>query len=110
MTERIDHADEATQGIMVASLRVSEDFSTQTGEHKADILAEAQVHATLALVEQQRIANVIALAKFAIEQYGTYVPTGANLPALFLPPETDQGNVRLNPDIAAALGIEVDHD
>ena len=59
-----------------------------------------------ALVEQQRIANLIALTKFAIEQYGNYAPTGANLPALFLPPETDQGNVRLHPDIAAALGIK----
>ena len=106
MTERIDHADEAIQGIMVASQRVSEEFRTVTGEHKADILAEAQVHATLALVEQQRIANLIALTKFAFEQYGNYAPTGANLPALFLPPETEQGNVRLNPDIAAALGIK----
>lgn len=31
---------------------------------------------------------------------------GANLPSLFAPPETDQGNMRVPEDIAAALGID----
>lgn len=65
----------------------------------------AQVEATLALAEQQRIANLIALTRYAVEQYENYAPIGANLPALFTPPETVQGNMTLNPEIAQALGI-----
>ena len=103
MPERIDHADEAIQGIMVASLRVSEDFCTQTGEHKADILAEAQVHATLALVEQQRIANVIALANSANPILSEQVATDA---ATALAGRQYGGWFELKPDIAAALGIK----
>ena len=68
-------------------------------------LALAQVHATLALVEQQRIANLAALAKEtfaaheASEALGTF--------AAAKPGE----RIGLRPDIAAALGIEaVDHE
>lgn len=50
MTEHIDHAAEARR-IM------SKPWSV---ESKAAAFAEAEVHATLALVEQQRIANLIA--------------------------------------------------
>lgn len=54
MTERIDHAAEA--------LRVLE--GAWDGRNVAtDAPLVAQVHATLALVEQQRIANIIALGQ-----------------------------------------------
>ncbi|WP_323986248.1 hypothetical protein [Microbacterium plantarum] len=55
MTKRMDHAAEARRALRAAA------------EDPADIegtdpwLLAAQVHATLALVEQQRIANLIAL-------------------------------------------------
>lgn len=49
--EKIDHAAEARR---IAAMTVD----------KAALM-EAQVHATLALVEQQRIANLIALAQFS---------------------------------------------
>lgn len=70
-------------------------------------VGRAQVEATLALAEQQRVANLIALARYAVEQYGNYAPTGANLRALFTPPETEHGNLSLNPEIAQALGVEL---
>ena len=67
MTERIDHAAEAKR---LASLA---DNHYGAVEHRNGAIAvsesvealmiatEAQVHATLALVEQQRIANLIAI-------------------------------------------------
>lgn len=52
MTERIDHVAEAR--------RIVEAFHAPSPEG-AQMIAEAQVHATLALVEQQRIANILTL-------------------------------------------------
>ena len=104
MPKRIDHAGGAMTHIEYAHERRGEAGDMEETRLEAAFIAQAE--AMLALVEQQRIANLIALAEFAHEQYGTYAPTGANLPALFLPPETDQGNMRLHPDIAAALGIK----
>ena len=61
-------------------------------------LALAQVHATLALVEQQRIANQIALSSLTYEIEDAHDAIG-------------QRALRGLPDIAAALGIEAaDHD
>lgn len=56
MSERIDHAKYSKMCMDVASDLRS--FNEAGADHN---LAEAQVHATLALVEQQRIANLIAL-------------------------------------------------
>lgn len=53
MTERIDHAAQAA--------RVLGNFPHDDIADNATALAWAQVHATLALVEQQRIANLISL-------------------------------------------------
>ena len=52
MSDRIDHAAEALRALEGAG--DGRNFAT-------DASAAAQVHATLALVEQQRIANLIAL-------------------------------------------------
>ncbi|MDD7930102.1 hypothetical protein [Microbacterium thalli] len=54
MTERIDRAAEAQRLVTYAK-------GASVPGSGALYLAEAQVHATLALVEQQRIANLIAL-------------------------------------------------
>lgn len=57
-TERTDHAQEALSCI---GLLAEIGYAADHGYRKQEYLAEAQVHATLALVEQQRIANLIAL-------------------------------------------------
>lgn len=64
-------------------------------------LAAAQTHATLALVEQQRIANLIALARVnaGFAQIAYEALTG--------PPSYGEP-IDLAPDIAAALGIEAE--
>lgn len=58
MTDRIDHAVEARTALAAAQMNPAD----------ADVITDpwllaAQVHATLALVEQQRIANLIALSE-----------------------------------------------
>lgn len=53
MTERIDHTAQA--------VRVLDNFPHDDIADNQTALAWAQVHATLALVEQQRIANLLAL-------------------------------------------------
>lgn len=60
MADRIDHAAEARKAIESAYPIALPYDSAEAQYHGA--LMEAQVHATLALVEQQRIANLIAVA------------------------------------------------
>lgn len=75
----------------------------------SDCVHMAQVYATLALVEQQRIANLIALA-----ESGRTTVSGARqaLSAMYDGTSEDgTANMSLRPDIATALGIEVEsHD
>jgi hypothetical protein len=73
-------------------------------------LMKAQVHATLALVEQQRIANLIALGLLQIASglNGSYAPVGDGGSFRALYPQGESSP--LAPDIAAALGIGVDTD
>lgn len=59
MTERTDHAALALR-IIESDRDSSFGWETADAQHLANI-AEAQVHATLALVEQQRIANLFML-------------------------------------------------
>jgi hypothetical protein len=49
-----EHRKEAVRLLALADTDVSENWRFNTGEHKADILAAAQVHATLALVDTMR--------------------------------------------------------
>lgn len=60
-TERIDHAAKARFWIEREANMNAPYVPSETG------FALAQVHATLALVEQQRIANLIELARFRHE-------------------------------------------
>lgn len=55
MSKRIDHAQ------LAATLRNNIRPDEMADEDTGNWLAAAQVHATLALVEQQRIANLIQL-------------------------------------------------
>ena len=91
MSERIDHAAEAREWIDAAA--------GHPGAVSTAILAQAE--ATLALVEQQRIANLIALRKAwtPVEQ-----ACSDDLARFY-----NVGNV-IDEDIAAALGIGDDDE
>ena len=103
MTDRIDHATEARRLISAVPAR---DTYART--------AYAQVHATLALVEQQRIANLIALAGSRNPILREQVAEDAAEALATFHEHADLalgGWHEVRPDIAAALGIEaVDHD
>lgn len=101
MTNRIDHFAEARRLVLATETR---DWN-QESPYVDRRLAAAQVHATLALAEQQRIANLIALA-----ESGRTTTNGARsaLSGLYSGRAEDgSANMAIRPDIAAALGIEV---
>ena len=104
MTDRIDHAALAAQ-----MARDALSTSRSGAQVIAGMLAAtAQIHATLALDDQQRIANLIALAgasdSIRARQQAEEV--------LYQPTPIQAGiDLPLTPDIAAALGIKaVDHE
>ena len=104
-----DHAAEARRLVALAS--------TQHSANDAQAIASAaQVHATLHLAEQQRIANLIALARLgylaeeALAEVGNEVAYGGLLRVTQIPATPSEGpdeQVALRPDVAATLGIEV---
>ena len=94
---RIDHAARANN-----VLRSVASVSMASAEATVSVIA-AQTHATLALVEQQRIANLIAL--FNIENAGLFT-SAANRGLIEHFSEHGDWDYRIRPDIAAALGIE----
>lgn len=111
MPNRIDHAAEA-RGWLDYSANNNPDV-----DHRAIHAALlAQAEATLALVEQQRIANLIALAKLAGRDEDVHEEVAAAaygaLNALIRYQDVPNGHAgpdevaALRPDIAAALGIE----
>jgi hypothetical protein len=85
----IDHAAEAR--------RVLNRFPQENPLSIPDALARAQVHATLALVEQQRIANIIALS---VPQQ----PLGSDKDVSVLIPSFDK-EFNLRDDIKKGLGL-----
>lgn len=90
MTERIDHATEAKE-----LLEAGRDFD----------IRKAQVHATLALAEQQRLANLIALASHSHARWGNYAGEAGGMGVLFSYGETELANMRIRDDIREALGL-----
>ena len=97
MSERIDHAAIARERLHTAAPWLSSAGRSDLGQ-VANILA-AQVSAMLALAEQQRIANLIALGILVEDE----VPETGERGLLYRPPD----DVQSCPDIAAALGIGV---
>ena len=81
-TEQIDHAAEARRNLSVAE---TGDWETTPESLNSNCIAAAQAYATLALVEQQRAANLIALS-------------GAST-------TTDETELAAITEIAAALGL-----
>ena len=112
MTNRIDHAAEAVGLLALAAAGVRD---------RRYLIAAAHIHAPLAVAEQARIANLIALAKLAGRDEDAHEEVAAAaygaLNALISYQDVPNGHsgpdevAVLRPDIAAALGIEaVDHD
>lgn len=60
MSERIDHATEAVRTL-------AQIVGVDERTNQITLALDAQVHATLALVEQQRIANLLTIAQFSHE-------------------------------------------
>ena len=96
MSDRINHAANSRRAIDTVR-----DWQEREGETDATMLAEvgiAQAEATLALVEQARIANLIALVNG-----DTHLSTTAYLQVAV---EAGIYPAEFRPDIAAALGVE----
>lgn len=103
---RIDHARKA-QSALESTRAITNGLPFDTLGFAQMMTAEAQVHATLALVEQQRIANLIALAQQS-PVFGMDAVQDAHraLIQMVKDPEDGEYTHRVRPDIAAALGIE----
>lgn len=95
-TERIDHVEESLNFLGAATIDTYGDDDRK--------VAIAQVHATHALVEQQRIANLIALAGPDMHES---VATAAlqMLTDLHKPEGKGWVTTGLQPNIATALGV-----
>lgn len=88
MTNWLDHAHDARDTLAVLPALPSDD------PRIPNLLAEAQVHATLALVEQQRIANLITVAGWVLDS--TPEDVGS---------EFDKLRMGLAGEVWAALGL-----
>ena len=104
MTDRIDHAAEAQKVLaMPASVWGS----------PSEMLAGAQVNATLAIVEQLRIGNLIALGYGDSEAGTDQARSDARVALVEWHAHEDPemgGWPEIRPDIAAALGIDDKED
>ena len=98
MTDRIDHAAEARKHIDWAHEQQSVEGCWEGSARDYALIAQAQ--ATLALVEQQRLANVIALSRESFAAHEACEALGTFATA------KHGEQIGLRPDIAAALGIE----
>lgn len=88
-------AVEARRLLREAQLESSE---IPTYPSDSDTIAAAQVEATLAVVEQQRIANLLTMRAYAIA-----MPDGRDIDDALTVDTLD--GARLNPEIAEALGV-----
>jgi hypothetical protein len=100
VSERIDHVRLAQRFVGGESPLVDGSF-----DQTRDYIAAAQVHATLALVEQQRIANLIALADHAHGRFGNNAGEAGGVGVLFSYGETPDSNMRVRQEIREGLGL-----
>lgn len=99
MGVRVDHAAESQK----VWEHVGEDFIAEEGWTEATAIMstlDALRHATLALVEQQRIANRIALAAHELQVHGRVMVTDHGI---LDNPEHVDGYLNVKPEIKAAL-------
>ena len=104
MPERIDHYRKANKALDIAQIFAHTAGSTDIGQIMNVLVG--QVEATLALVEQQRIANLIALANSKNPILSEQVASDAATALIEHHPSEYGGWFELTPDIAAALGIK----
>lgn len=100
MTDRIDHAGEA-QTVLA--------MPTSVWGSPSEMLAAAQVNATLAIVEQLRIGNLIALGYGGDEADCDQARANARAALVNWHAHEDPemgGWPEIRPEIAAALGID----
>lgn len=100
----VDHAADALAELAEVQMHYDEGLN---GTARA---TTAQVHATLALVEQQRIANLIALADHAHARFKNYAGEAGGIGAIFSYGDTPESNMRLRHEIAKALGLGGSND
>lgn len=100
MTDRIDHAAEARDWL--------DRMPTDDAAWASACAQASQAEATLALVEQQRIANLVALSNVKLT-----MPGGGEATFIYAfdvdwveIDDVSTPSFTLRPDIAAALGIE----
>lgn len=108
MSDRIDPVAKAHEILRaVQDLMDKPSDGYQAAQHVQNLafstIAAAQVHATLALVEQQRIANIIAIANNVSEDPDVTVTDGERAAWLALCDEESPHSLR--PEIREALGI-----
>lgn len=112
-TKRPDQAGWAMEFVRAAENAFDGDVTIAPREEPtvAENIALAQVHATLALVEQQRIANRIALASAVAQasrsagMHGSVLGLIAGGIGLFDNPSTEHGAPPLHEDIREGLGL-----
>lgn len=100
MTERFDHAAKAREVGDLANYAWGEGLTDAAG-----LLASAQVNAIEALVEQQRIANLVALAEHAQRRYGAHAGEAGGMGTLFSYGDTPDSNIRIRANIREGLGL-----
>ena len=110
MTVHINHAVEALKIIHEVSHdeagQVALELLDETERWVYEVsMHEAQVYATLALAEQQRIANLIALADHSHARFGNYAGEAGGMGGLFSYGETPESNMRIRDDIKRSLGL-----
>lgn len=98
MEARIDHARSAQDHIDWAHDQQAAEGSFEFSVRDNALIAQA--HATLALAEQQRIANRIALAAHELQVHGRVMVTDHGI--LDNPQHVD-GYLNVKPEITAAL-------
>ena len=104
MTERTDRVAAAERLLTYLASRDGGPDVTLSAEA---VTQAAQVHATLAIAEQLRIANLVALATARHPMLSEQVAEDAARTLAVFVPHSMGGYFHVRPDIAAALGIEI---
>ena len=101
--ERNNHFADAEENLRAIGEALAAEVSPQLTV--TEMIELAKLQAALALVEQQRIANLIALADHAHTRWGNYAGEAGGVGTLFSYPEAENGNMRIRDDIREALGL-----
>lgn len=107
-----DHKAEAERLALTADLTFGRiehrngSVGVSEGVEALIIATEAHVHATLYVAEQQRIANLIALADHSYTRWSNYAGEAGGMGTLFSNADTPDGNIKIRDDIRESLGLK----